>query len=213
MPIPFIAIKGLVGAGKKAVGKIIARRATTATAKKAVTTAKKAGATAKKAGTTATLSPNTANFVRTAILNIPNKITGGLKHGARKVATLKNKANLKKAGAFGAGGVVGAGVGHHLNQQRQKEEQRRQEERQVTSFQVQQQRKEEQGQRVEQRRQEQDEIRQDYRRQEGDAFVDTGQMFGDKSQIKTNWKRFFPPFIFSLLILLFLFVISERDRK
>ena len=139
---------------------------------------------------------------------MPGKITGGLKKGT-----------AKKAGALGAGVVAGAGVGHHVNRQRRREEQRRQEERekrQVTTFQVQQQEKEEQGRREEQRRQEQDEIRQDYRRQEGETiFTDTAtaQMFSDKGTAKTIWKRFFPPFIFSLLILLFLFAISERDRK
>ena len=214
MPLPFLAIKGLAGkaaaAGKKAVGKIAARKGTTAAAKKATTTAKKAGATA-------TLSPAAANFVRTAILGVPGKITGGLKYGAKKIAALRNKAAAKKAGTVGVGVVAGAGVTHHLHQQRQREEQRRQEEKekgqQVTTFQVHQQRKEEQRRQVEQGRQVQDEIRQDYRRQEEGAFADTEQMFSDTPKIKTIWKQFFPPFIFSLLILLFLFVLSERDRK
>ena len=129
-----------------------------------------------------------------------------------KIARTK-KETVLRTGAVGAG----VGVGHRLNQQRRREEQRRQEEKekgqQVTTFQVHQQRKEEERRQVEQGRQVQDEIRQDYRRQEEGAFADTEQMFSDTPKIKTIWKQFFPPFIFSLLILLFLFVLSERDRK
>ena len=212
MPL-LTGLAGLAKGAKAIGGKIAARKGATAAAKKATTTAKKAGATA-------TLSPAAANFVRTAILGVPGKITGGLKYGAKKIAALRNKAVAKKAGTVGVGVVAGAGVTHHLHQQRQREEQRRQEEKekgqQVITFQVHQQRKEEQRRQVEQGRQEQDEIRQDYRRQEGETiFTDTAtaQMFSDRPKIKTIWKKFFPPFIFSLLILLFLFVLSERDRK
>ena len=205
MPLLTGLVGGLAKGAKWAGGKIAAKKGAKATAKKATTTAKKAGATA-------TLSPASAALLRNTILSIPGKITGGLKHGARKVATLKNKAAAKKAGTVGVGVVAGAGVTHHLHQQRQREEQRRQEEKQqATTFQVQQQRKEEQGRREEQRRQEQDEIRQDYRRQEEETiFTDTGQMFKDSP--KTIWKNFFPPFMFLLLILLFLLFLSERER-
>jgi len=184
MPL-FTGLVGLAKGAKAIGGKIAARKGTTAAAKKATTTAKKAGATA-------TLSPGGAGVIKDFFIGLPGKITGGLKHGARKVATFKQKGALKKGAAFGGGVAAGVGVGHHILPYPR------------SSYYQQRLRLIE-----EQRRQEQNEIRQDYRREEGG----TGQMFADRATAKSIWKRFFPSFLFLLLILLFLLFLSERDRK